>query len=700
VTTATRRLRRAGVASVAAFATAGLALVATAGSAFAALGTITNRVDPSNGATTVYPGQNAQATGGYQLDMTNSFAIGDKIVLKLEGAGIDPSQTNKGVGFATKPTLTAGTAVTASFGSTAGDTSDVTPTFSTALAASNTTAGVNDELVITFTNSSAGTATDHFTLTMAPASVNVGSAVGTGAVNLHAYAADAVTSLTGAVAIATVANNKLAVSAPTAATTSASAQTGVALGTVTLSEVTAGSIAPEDGSATTITLTLANKAGTPNAAFTAGVTPTITATGGASVTSTPATTAGATYSFVVTSPSTATAAQTFTVKGLKVDLPASQFGTTSLAASSNNPAAHAIGGTVTALSELGINRTGGVDRYATSAQLWTAEFGGSGGVDDVVIASGANFPDALSGTYLAGLPGVSPSGDVTGVLLTNPNTLVGSTRQALIGDNNLTTVYIVGGTSAVSANVESQISALHQGNNPTAPFLNVIRIAGADRYATNNAVDLFQGVSNANHEAIVATGLNFADALSVGPAAYRGNGTANNQIPLVLTDGATLSPSAASTLTNLGVTHVTIVGGTSAVSTAVETAIKGLGITVDNRLAGADRTQTAAQIAAWETTATGTTFAASGYDGTNGLGFNQDSPYIARGDNFADALSGAGVAGDNAEVLVLTQSPTSLGAGIPSYFGGLAGTISSVNVLGLTSAVSIPTVNAAIAAIS
>ena len=77
MTTATRRLRRTGVAGFAATVTAGAMLIATGGSAFAALGTIVNRTDPANAATTVFPGAAAAAAGGYQLDTTNSFAIGD-----------------------------------------------------------------------------------------------------------------------------------------------------------------------------------------------------------------------------------------------------------------------------------------------------------------------------------------------------------------------------------------------------------------------------------------------------------------------------------------------------------------------------------------------------------------------------------------------------------------------------------------------
>ncbi len=281
-------------------------------------------------------------------------------------------------------------------------------------------------------------------------------------------------------------------------------------------------------------------------------------------------------------------------------------------------------------------REGGADRYGTAALLFNNEFG-AGVVapqtpaTSAVIASGVNFPDALSANYLAGI-------NSTGVLLTDPNVLPSQTQQILT-NGKVATVYIVGGTAAVSQNVQNAIMAL---KNPTSGLnLSVIRISGADRYQTNEQVDLSTGVTSTTATtAIVVTGEKFADALSVGPI------VANNHYPLVLTPTAALGSAASTTLTALGITHADIAGGTSAVSTSVETAVKGLGITIDNRLAGADRTETASQVADWATTATATTFAESGYSGTKGLGFTTATANLARGDNYPDALAaGASLGG-------------------------------------------------------
>jgi len=92
-----------------------------------------------------------------------------------------------------------------------GDTAhDVSPTFSVALASSAGAAsvlGVQDEVVITLTNSSAGTATNHYAFTVSDIALDVGSAVLAGNVDLHAYTGDGVGSLAPPVTIATVANS-------------------------------------------------------------------------------------------------------------------------------------------------------------------------------------------------------------------------------------------------------------------------------------------------------------------------------------------------------------------------------------------------------------------------------------------------------------------------------------------------------------
>ena len=341
-------------------------------------------------------------------------------------------------------------------------------------------------------------------------------------------------------------------------------------------------------------------------------------------------------------------------------------------------------------------RIGGVDRYATAGQLFTLG-GFTGGFNKVaVIASGANYPDALSANYLAaGLNG----GSGTRVLLTDPNLLPQADQAQALITGSIATVYIVGGTAAVSTNVANAISAMHVGNNNANAFINVIRVAGADRYATNNQVDLFNGASSVN-TAFVAVGSNFADALAVAPVVV------TKKVPLVLTDGTTLSASASSTLVNLGIKNVIIAGGTAAVSAAVEASIKALGITIAYRLAGADRTLTASMVATYETTALATAAfpATTAYAALNGLAMNAAQVYVARGDGFADALAAGtvagGVGGSAVGAILLTGDPTTLGAGIPSYLGGMAATVTNLTVLGLTSAVSVATASAAVASIS
>jgi putative cell wall-binding protein len=178
-------------------------VAATAGTAVA-LGTISNQAIL---ATTVHPGSTGSA-GSYQIDTTNSFSVGNTIYLKLEGVA-NPGTTNAGVGFATTPTITVGGPTNGAFGAgAAGDTAhDQTPTFTVALEASAgaaAAAGITDELVLTLTNSSTGTASDHYAFTLTNVTISVGSAVPAGAVMLHAYTGDGTGSLATAVTIATV----------------------------------------------------------------------------------------------------------------------------------------------------------------------------------------------------------------------------------------------------------------------------------------------------------------------------------------------------------------------------------------------------------------------------------------------------------------------------------------------------------------
>ena len=201
------------------------------------------------------------------------------------------------------------------------------------------------------------------------------------------------------------------------------------------------------------------------------------------------------------------------------------------------------------------------------------------------------------------------------------------------------------------------------------------------------------GSAQTFNTAIVATGNSFADALAVGPIVYA------EGMPLVLTNSTSLSPSALQTLKDLQVKNVIIVGGTAAVSQAVESAITAGGFKVVYRIAGADRTATAAEIAQWALNGLPLTPSYQPLAAITGWLTNSATAWVARGDSFADALAAGPAAGGLGESVVLTASPTTLGAGIGTYFAGQAGSITGLVVLGGSAAVSPAVLASAITAL-
>ena len=202
-----RSKARLALGTMAALA-AGLSALVAAGGSASALGFIFNRA--LTPVTVVHPGSSGAGAASYQIDTTNTFAIGDTINLKIEGVD-DPGTTNAGVGFSALPNVTVSGPSNGAFGAGAvGDTAnDRVPMFTTSLASSAGAAallGIRDEFVITLTSSSAGTANDHYTFTIGAIALNVGSAVVPGNLNLHAYTSDGTGSLASAVTIATVTN--------------------------------------------------------------------------------------------------------------------------------------------------------------------------------------------------------------------------------------------------------------------------------------------------------------------------------------------------------------------------------------------------------------------------------------------------------------------------------------------------------------
>jgi len=244
-------------------------------------------------------------------------------------------------------------------------------------------------------------------------------------------------------------------------------------------------------------------------------------------------------------------------------------------------------------------RYGGLDRFETAAKVSQAGWTTS---QNVILASGLDFPDALAGVPLAYVKNAP-------VLLTNTSSLPNVTRSEItrLGASN---IYILGGTGVVSDAVEADL---------TSHGYNVYRYAGADRFGTANAVADQILASSSSKTAVLATAYNYPDALSISPyAAIKG-------FPILFTQKSALTSKTKDYLIEKGITNVIIPGLYGAVSQAVEDEVKGIGISVQ-RIGGSDRYYTSYNIT--------NTFKAS---------FGKDV-MIASGENFPDALSGSALA--------------------------------------------------------
>ncbi|MDY0339905.1 MAG: leucine-rich repeat protein [Coriobacteriia bacterium] len=164
-------------------------------------------------------------------------------------------------------------------------------------------------------------------------------------------------------------------------------------------------------------------------------------------------------------------------------------------------------------------------------------------------------------------------------------------------------------------------------------------------------------------EAVIAYAYNFPDALSA--AAYAGV----VDCPVLLTAQARLSDQVLTAIRTLGVDRVTIIGGTSAVSSAAEATLKTeLGSDNVTRIAGTSRCDTALEVY------------------RSKLGSWGDTALVATGNKFADALSVSPYANAAGAPVFLAGSDNSLD---PASFDAIVeGGFTRVIIVGGTAAVS------------
>jgi hypothetical protein len=258
-----------------------------------------------------------------------------------------------------------------------------------------------------------------------------------------------------------------------------------------------------------------------------------------------------------------------------------------------------------------VYRISGVNRYATAVQASKAHWA-DGGADSVVLSRSDAFADALGGSALA----AAKHGPL---LLTPPDALNNRTSDEIVrvlGQNPNATVYLLGGTGALSTTVENAVKAL---GYPT------VRVAGIDRYATSVAIA--KEINPSPQLILAATGKNFPDALAAGAAAGEWTSLGVPGV-VVLTNNGTLPAATKSFLDANPQADIAGIGGQAV------TALSNYPNTI--QIVGSTRYQTAAFVAQ-------VFFGGSRYAG------------VATGTDWPDALAGGALLGTLGGPLLLTN---------------------------------------------
>lgn len=258
-------------------------------------------------------------------------------------------------------------------------------------------------------------------------------------------------------------------------------------------------------------------------------------------------------------------------------------------------------------------RIQGTDRYKTSKAI--AQEVNNTTLENVVLTSGHNFPDGLSGSTLA-------------KKLNAPLLMAGSLTDSkdafdYIAEhlNQNGNVYILGGTGAVSQDTENAL--VEKGYKVT-------RVFGKDRFETNNSI--VDSLNSAEGTPVfISNAYGFADVLSASSIA------AINGYPLLLTNSNVLPELVKGQLSKIKPSKVYIIGGAGAITSNVEDQIKKMLPSAEViRLAGSDRYETSMNVYEY---------------------FNLDTKNIvlASGRDYPDALSGSQLAAKLNASIVLSD---------------------------------------------
>jgi putative cell wall-binding protein len=203
-----------------------------------------------------------------------------------------------------------------------------------------------------------------------------------------------------------------------------------------------------------------------------------------------------------------------------------------------------------------VTRIAGANRYETASAI--VEFvkqkaGGTlpGSYRTVLVANGQDFPDALVGGTLAYRNGH--------LILLSPPPAAPQVSLGAVDALAANCAVVLGGTAALAARVAGQV-----GDRLVPGGCGVDRVGGADRFETATLIaSRFQNVNGRNSQVVLASGVEFADALTAAPLA-------GGNRPVVFTAADRLPAATAAWLGAHGsVSSILVIGGSVAVGSGV-----------------------------------------------------------------------------------------------------------------------------------
>ncbi|MCR5182425.1 MAG: cell wall-binding repeat-containing protein [Clostridia bacterium] len=253
-----------------------------------------------------------------------------------------------------------------------------------------------------------------------------------------------------------------------------------------------------------------------------------------------------------------------------------------------------------------MSRIAGKDRFKTAVEVSHSllDLDNSARYNYVIVASGMDFADALSGSYLSAAVGGAPI-----LLVSNNDQVIQDTADEIYSHlSSDGMVFLLGGKAAVPEELRTALIKKGIYSN------RIYRFNGKNRYDTNMKILEWCDYYTKTPQLMVCSGTSFADALSASATGY----------PIMLVGNElTLEQEA------FFMEHdpfIYLIGGTGAVSQAVEDEIHYDFGYMFQRLSGKDRYKTSKEVAEY---------------------FFPHQPFyavLAYGQNFPDGLSGGPLA--------------------------------------------------------